>query len=140
MENDEVKWAKGDLLSVANDALIAEKLTVYLDVTKLFTSFTDPKVQRQVKQNPKKQEDRLRKHAEALALEMTKIGMRLALLGSDAVVKGYVEWRETSQADGSPKDIVRSFGDLILKMREDLHGQNTATVDDMLGSFIVGKV
>ena len=132
MENDEVKWAKGDLLSVANDALIAEKLTVYLDVTKLFTSFTDPKVQRQVKQNPKKQE--------ALTLEMTKIGIRIALLGSDAVVKGYVEWRETSQADGSPKDIVRSFGDLILKMREDLHGQNTATVDDMLGSFIVGKV
>jgi len=131
MENDEVKWAKGDLLSVANDALIAEKLTVYLDVTKLFTSFTDPKVQRQVNKSPQKQE--------ALALEMTKIGIRLALLGSDAVVKGYVDWRETSQAD-SPKDIVRSFGDLILKMREDLHGQNTATVDDMLGSFIVGKV
>ena len=34
MENDEVKWAKGDLLSVANDALIAEKLTVYLDIIK----------------------------------------------------------------------------------------------------------
>ena len=137
MENDQGVF-RSELLSMVNDVLTTEKLTVYLDVMKLFTSFTDPKVQRQVKQNPKKQE--------GLAQQMTKIGMLLALLGADAVVKGYVEFREMAQMGGESKDIVRCFGDLILKMREDLHGaarygtpkDDYATVDDMLGSFIVG--
>jgi len=83
---------------------------------------------------------------EALAQQMTKIGIRLALLGSDKVVKGYVEFRELSQTEGAkPGDIVRKFGDIILEMRNDLHFEegvtsSNLTVDDMLGSFIVGKV
>jgi len=121
------------ILGQVNDVLTTEKLTVYLDVIKLFTSFTDPKVQRQVSKSPQKQE--------ALAQQMTKIGMRLALLGSDKVVKGYVEFRELSQTEGAkPNDIVRKFGDIMLKMRDDLSGATEATVDDMLGSFIVGKL
>jgi len=122
-------------LESTTDVLTTEKLTVYLDVISLFTSFTDPKIQRQIKQNPKKQE--------ALAQQMTKIGMRLALLGSDIVVQGYVEFRELAQMGGESEDIVRKFGDVMIKMRGDLHGEPEGvccTIDDMLGSFIVGKV
>jgi len=91
-------------LTTTTDALTTEKLTVYLDVIGLFTSFTDPKIQKQVAKNPQKQE--------ALARQMTKIGMRLALTGSDSVVKGYVEFRELAQLEGAKsEDIVRKFGD-----------------------------
>ena len=121
-------------LESTNDVLTTEKLTVYLDVIKLFTAFTDPKIQRQVAQNPKKQEQ--------LGQQMAGLGMRLALIGADKVVKRYVEFRELAQAgDGKPEDIVRKFGDIMLEMRNDLHGAGlSCTVDDMLGSFIVGKV
>ena len=120
-------------LTTTTDALTTEKLTVYLDVISLFTSFTDPKIQRQVAKSPQKQE--------ALGQQMAKIGMRLALIGADSVVKGYCEFRELSQLEGAKsEDIVRSFGDLMLKMRADLYGTQTCDVNDMLGSFIVGKM
>jgi len=118
-----------------SEVLTNEKLEIYLDVINLFTSFTDPKIQRMVAQNPKKQE--------ALGQQMTKIGMRLALIGADSVVKGYVEFRQLAQTgEAEPEDIVRCFGDIMLKMRNDLHPDTglNLTVDDMLGSFIVGKV
>ena len=126
------------ILESTTDVLTTEKLTVYLDVINLFTSFTDPKIQRNIAKNPQKQE--------ALAQQMTKIGMRLALLGSGSVVKGYVEFRELAQMGGKSEDIVRKFAAIMLKMRTDLHGYKSevsergCTVDDMLGSFIVGKV
>ena len=130
---------KEAMLESTTDALTTEKLAVYLDVIKLFTSFTDPKIQKQVAQNPKKQE--------ALAQQMVKIGMWLALIGSDSVVKGYVEFRELAQMGGKSEDIVRKFAETMLKMRTSLHGYKSessgdvvCTVDDMLGSFIVGKV
>ena len=120
-------------LTTTTDALTTEKLTIYLAVIELFTSFTDPKIQRQVAKNSQKQE--------ALARQMVKIGMRLALTGSDSVVKGYVEFRELSQLEGAKsEDIVRCFGDVMLKMRADLHGVQACDVNDMLGSFIVGKL
>jgi len=115
------------------DALTNEKLTVYLDVISLFTSFTDPKIQRQVAKSPQKQE--------AMGQQIAKIGMRLALIGADSVVKGYCEFRELSQLKGAKsEDIVRSFGDLMLRMRVDLYGTQACDVNDMLGSFIVGKM
>ncbi|RLC10741.1 MAG: hypothetical protein DRI24_19820 [Deltaproteobacteria bacterium] len=124
---------EGELLSVENNVLTSEKLTVYLDVIELFTSFTDPKIQRQVSKSPQRQD--------ALGLQMAKIGMRLALLGIDDVVKGYCKFRQLAQLEGAKsEDIVRCFGDLILKMRADLHKVQTCTIDDMLGSFIVGRV
>gem|GEM_PF-6572879 len=131
MENDRnTKLLQGELLTTSNE-LVTEKLTVYLDVVSLFTSFTDPKIQRQVAKSPQKQE--------ALGQQMAKIGMRLALIGADAVVKGYCEFRMVSQQEGAKSEnIVRCFGDLILKMRADLYGTQTCTVDDMLGTFIVG--
>jgi len=130
LKNDEnTRLQPGELLSVET-----------LDVVKLFTSFTDPKIQRQISKSPQKQE--------ALAQQMTKIGMRLALLGSDSVVKGYVEFRELAQMGGKSEDIVRKFGEVMLKMRNDLHKDTRhglprddyTTIDDMLGSFIVGRV
>lgn len=132
---EEKTWASE--LITTNDVLTTEKLTAYLDVIKLFTSFTDPKIQRQVAKSPQKQE--------ALGQKMTKIGMRLALLGSDSVVKGYVKFREMAQMEGKAEDIVRGFGEIMLKMRDDLQGVVTSpvevsTIDDMLGSFVVGKI
>lgn len=114
------------------DIPITEKLRVYLEVIDLFTAFTDPKVQRQVAKSSQKQE--------ALGRQIAKIGMRLALLGADDVVKKYVEFRNLAQQGGKSKDIVYCFGDLILKMRTDLHGATGKLyTNDILGAFIVGN-
>ncbi len=134
LKNNETTMLQQGELSMGNDVLTTEKLTVYLDVINLFTSFTDPKIQKLVAKSPQKQE--------ALGRQMAKIGMRLALLGCDNVVKGYGKFRELAQLEGvTSEDIVRNFGHLILEMRNDLHGEGAScTVDDMLGSFIVGRV
>ena len=121
-------------LTTTTDALITEKLTVYFDVIKLFTAFADPKIQQAAKSSQKQ---------DALAQQMTKIGIRLALVGRSDVVKEYVKFREMAARAENSENIVRVFGGVILKMRDDIHrgtGTSPCTIDDMLGSFIVGKV
>jgi len=114
----------------STDVTIEEKIEVYSDVITLFTDFTDPRVQKQVKQNPKKQID--------LSRRMVEIGVRIALFAGPEVVKKYVEWRLLTQGDGQTDTVVDCFAGIVLKMREDLAPGTSAglTSDHVLGTFL----
>lgn len=115
------------------DVTTEERIKVYLEVLNLFSDMNDPKVQRAVARDPKKQA--------ALAKRMANMGMRLAMLGAEDVVKEYVAFRQIAQTGGEPVDIVRAFGKLMIEMRKDLYGP-ACSLDsaDMLECFIVGKL
>ena len=109
-----------------------EKIQVYAKVIDLFAKFTNPEVQARVKKMPKEQVK--------LGREMTSLGMQLALIGSDGVVKKYIAFRGASLIADSVM-VVKVFGELMLEMRRDLYtgdGDITqCTADDMLDAFIV---
>ena len=109
-----------------------KKEDVYCEVLDMFAQFFDPHLQGQIAKHPKRQFE--------LGKEMAKVGMRLGIIGSDDVVKKYVEFRLIAQQDGAGLEkVLQAFLNLMMAMRNDLYSDTTCTTEHLLGTFLAGE-
>jgi len=73
-----------------------------------------------------------------LGHEMMIIGMNIALLGSDDVIKNYINWRAAAQS-GDIEKTVKEFSNLMLEMRRDLRNTEIKDINRMTDMFIEVK-
>ena len=103
-----------------------DKVEVYIEIVKLFSDFSTPKL------NKKQQLE--------VVHNITKQGMQLALLAPDSVVSAYNKWRHVAVEGGTPEEIVDEFAALMLTMREDLQSIDNSNIGkhDMRDIFMSG--
>jgi len=105
-----------------------DKTQAYCDLLKLFSKMLDP--QEQTKLNKSKQAKK------KLGVEMALIGMNISLLGSDEVVKLYIDWR-ASALEGGIEKMVFVFSKMMLAMRTDLTPTTKINNHDMMTDTFV---
>jgi hypothetical protein len=66
----------------------------------------------------------------ALGIRIQSIGLRMAIISSDKVVKCFMVWRATASG-GDPVPTVNVFSELVLEMRKELLGETSRTKDDI---------
>lgn len=104
------------------------KTEAYTDLFKLFNKMTDVREQRNAKRSSQAIKN--------LGLQMSLIGMNIALLGSDQVVNDYINWRAAALT-GKTEKVLKAFSRLMLSMREDLDPHTKITnYETMLDTFI----
>lgn len=111
-----------------------KKEDVYCEVLDMFAQFFDPHLQGQIAKHPKRQFE--------LGKEMAKVGMRLGIIGSDDVVKKYVEFRliaQQAESGGGFEKVLQAFLGMMMAMRIDLYVDTTCTTEHMLGTFLAGE-
>jgi len=72
---------------------------------------------------------------ESLAHEMMRIGMNIALLGSDEVLKCYIDWRGATLT-GETEKIINGFSRLMLAMRKDLRDTQIDDYEKMTDMYV----
>ena len=70
----------------------------------------------------------------ALSMRLTNVGLSLAMIAPDEIVRMFYTWKELATLGG--KETVIFFGDLMLKIRIDLVGATELTANDILASFM----
>ena len=73
--------------------------------------------------------------AKNLGHEMMRIGMNIALLGSDEVLKCYIDWRGATLT-GETEKIINGFSRLMLAMRKDLRDTQIDDYEKMTDMYV----
>jgi len=107
-----------------------DKTEAYCDLLKMFAKVVDPRYKTKLDKSPQARKN--------LGNEMMLIGMNIALLGSDDVIKNYIDWRAAAQS-GDIEKIVKEFSNLMLEMRRDLRNTEIKDINRMTDMFIEVK-
>lgn len=70
------------------------------------------------------------KAIKTLGARLQHVGLRMAIISSDIVLKNFLKWRAVAQG-GDGKSTVDAFGDLILEMRKEMIPTTSRTKEDI---------